>query len=74
MTMSGWQKTKGKAANWETWVGDVETEWAEPILQASKEWVSHHLEAKLKKQGGKLTHTAAVQVTLADRKLQRYVI
>ena len=73
MAMSGSQKTKGKAANREAWVGDVETEWAEPISQEAKKWVSQHPEAKLKECDGKLTHTAAVQMTLADRMLQRYV-
>ena len=40
----------------------------------AKEWVSLHLKAKLKEHGGKLMHKAGVQVTLADRKLQRCVI
>ena len=73
MAMSGLQKKKGKAANRKAWVGEVETEWAEPISQEAKEWVSQHLEAKLKKYGGRLTQAAAVKVTLMDRKLQRYV-
>ena len=73
MEMSGSQKTKGKAANRKAWVGDVETEWAEPISQEQQQWVSQHLEEKLKEYGGEFTQTAAVQVTLADRMLQRYM-
>ena len=38
---------KGTAANREAWVGDVETEWAEPILEVAKEMVSERLEGKL---------------------------
>ena len=54
MAMSGSQKTKGKAANREAWVGDVETEWAEPISQQAKVWLSQHLEAKLGEYGGEM--------------------
>ena len=43
MAMSGSQKTKGKAANREAWLGDVETEWAEPISQEAKVRVSQQL-------------------------------
>ena len=64
---------QGKAANRTAWVGKVETEWAEPISQEARKWVSQHLEAKLKKYGGRLTQTAAVKVTLKDMKLHRYV-
>ena len=73
MAMSGSQTTKGKAANQEVWAGDVETEWAEPISEVAKEMVSKRLEGKLKKYGGQLTQAVAVQVTLADRTLQRLV-
>ena len=73
MAMSGPQMKKGKTANRTAWVGEVETEWAEPISQEAMEWVSQHLKAKLKKHGGRLTQTAAVAVTLKDKKLQRYV-
>ena len=54
-------------------MGDVETEWAEPISQKAKVWVSQHLEAKLGEYGGEFTQASTVQVTLADRMLQRYV-
>ena len=70
MAMKGSQTKKGKAANREAWVGDVETEWAEPISEVAKEMVSARLEGKLEKYGGKLTQAAAVKVTLADRWLQ----
>ena len=73
MAMSGMQKKKGKAANREAWLGDVETEWADPISQEAKVRVSQHLEAKLEKYGGKFTQAAAVRVTLTDRWLQRFV-
>jgi hypothetical protein len=73
MEMSGSQKTKGKASNRKAWVGDAEIEWAEPISQEQQQWVSQHLEEKLKEYGGEFTQTAAVQVTLADRMLPRYV-
>ena len=74
MTMSGRQTKKGKAANQTVWVGDVETEWDEPISQEAMEWVSQHLKAKLlTKHGGRLTQKAAVALTLKDRKLQRCV-
>ena len=74
MAMSGPQMKKGKTANRTAWVGEVETEWAEPISQEAMEWVSQHLKAKLlTKHGGRLTQKAAVALTLKDRKLQRYV-
>ena len=73
MAMSGSQKKKGKAANREAWLGDVETECAEPISQEAKVWVSQHLEAKLEEYGGEFTQAAAVRVTLMDTWLQRFV-
>ena len=73
MAMSGSQTTKGKAANREVWAGDVETEWAEPISEVAKARESKQLEWKLKKHGGQLSQAVAVQVTLADRTLQRLV-
>ena len=73
MAMSGSQTKKGKAANLEAWVGDIETEWAKPISQEAKERVSKRLEGKLTKYGGQFTQAAAVRVTLAERWLQRFV-
>ena len=72
-TMEGREQGQSTTASRKVWVGDVETEWGEPISQEAKKSVSQHLEAKLKKYGGKLTQAAAVKLTLKDRKLQRYV-
>ena len=75
MEMSGSQTTQRKAANREAWVGDVETEWAEPISEEAKQWFSQHLEEKLRLyHGGRLTQKAAVALTIKDRLMQRYVI
>ena len=71
--MGGREQEKSTKASRKVWVGDVETEWGEPISQEAKKSVSQHLEAKLKKYGGQLTQAAAVKLTLKDRKLQRYV-
>ena len=71
MKMSGRQMKKGKATNRTAWVGDVKTDWGEPISQEAMEWVSQHLEAKLlKDHGGRLTQKAAVALTIKDRKIQ----
>ena len=72
-TMRGRKQEKSTKASRKVWMGDVETEWDEPILQKAMKWVSQHLKAKLKKYGGQLTQAAAVKVTLKDRKLHRYV-
>ena len=72
--MGGRHQEKGNKASRKVWVGEVETEWDEPISQEAMEWASQHLEAKLlAKHGGRLTQKAAVALTLKDRKLQRYV-
>ena len=78
IAMRGSQKTKGKkkvkTANREVWAGDVETEWAEPISEEAKQWVSRHLEERLRLyHGGRFTQKAAVALPKKDRKLQRYV-
>ena len=70
-TMGGQEQEKSTKASRKVWVGDVETEWGEPISQVAKKSVSKHLDAKLKKYGGQLTQAAAVKPTLKDRKLQR---
>ena len=73
-TMSGRQKKKGKTSNWKVWVGEVETEWDEPISQEAKQWFSQRLEEKLlQDHGGRLTQKAAVSLTIKDRQMQRYV-
>ena len=73
------QKTKEttttKTANREMWAGDVESEWGEPISEKAKQWVSWHLEEKLRRNhGGRLTQEAACTLTKKDKKLQRYVV
>ena len=73
MAMKGSQTKKGKAANREAWVGDVETEWAESISEVAKAMVSARLEGKLRKNGGRLTQAVAVKVTKGDRWLHRLV-
>jgi hypothetical protein len=78
IAMRGSQKTKGKkkekTSNREVWAGDVETEWAEPISEEAKQWVSRHLEARLQLyHGGRFTQKAACALTKKDKKLQRYV-
>jgi hypothetical protein len=77
--MRGSQKTKGKkkekTVNREVWAGDVEAEWAEPISEEAKQWVSRHLEERLRLyHGGRFTQKAAVALTKKDRQLQRYVV
>ena len=55
-------------------MGDVATEWGEPISQEAKEWFSQRLEAKLlKDHGGRLTQKAAVALTIQDMTMRRYV-
>ena len=76
--MSGSQETKGKTATRtakrEGWAGDEELEWAEPISEEAKLWVSQHFEGKLQRDhGGSLTQEAACAMTKKDKKLQRYV-
>ena len=78
IAMRGSQKTKGKkkvkTANRDVWAGDEETEWAEPISEKAKQWVSRHLEVRLRLcHGGRFTQKTAVALTKKDRKLQRYV-
>ena len=73
MAMRGSQKKTEKTANRDVWAGDVDTEWAEPISEMAKARVSKRQEWKLKMHGGQLTQAVAVQVTLADRTLQRLV-
>ena len=72
-TMRGRKQEKNTKASRKVWVGDVETEWGEPISQKAMKSVLQHLKAKLKKYGRHLTQAAAVNVTLKDRKLQRCV-
>ena len=77
--MSGTQETKGKTATrtakLEGWAGDEELEWAEPISEEAKLWVSWHFEEKLlRDHGGRLTQEAACALTRKDKKLQRYVV
>ena len=56
------------------WVGEVETVWGTPISQEAKEWVSWRLEKKLlKNHNGRLTQSAAVEVTKRDKTVERYV-
>ena len=50
-------------------------EWAEPISEEAKLWVSQHFEGKLQRDhGGSLTQEAACAMTRKDKKLQRYVV
>ena len=76
--MSDSQRTKEttttKTAKREGWAGDEELEWAEPISEEAKLWVSWHFEEKLQRDhGGRLTQEAACALTRKDKKLQRYV-
>ena len=49
-------------------------EWAEPISEEAKLWVSQHFEGMLQRDhGGSLTQAAACAMTLKDKQLQRYV-
>ena len=74
MTMGGRQQEKGNKASWKVWVGEVETEWDEPISQVAEQWFSQRLEEKLlQDHGGRLTQKAAVALTIKDRHMQRYV-
>ena len=79
IVMSGTQRAKKvkttKTANRESWAGDVESEWGEPISEKAKQWVSWHFEEKLRRDhGGALTQEAACALTKKDKKLQRYVV
>ena len=48
-TMRGRKQEKSTKSSRKVWVGDVETEWDEPISQKAMKWVSQHLEVELKK-------------------------
>ena len=76
--MSSTQGTRGKTATRKAklkrWAGDEKLEWAEPISEEQKLWVSQHFEGKLQRDhGGSLTQEAACAMTRKDKKLQRYV-
>ena len=79
IAMRGSQKTEEKTATRtakrEGCAGDEELEWAEPISEEAKLWVSQHFEGRLlRDHGGSLTQEAACAMTKKDKKLQRYVL
>ena len=48
--------TKEGQESRKVWVGEVETEWDEPISKEAKQWFSQRLEEKLRRyHGGRLT-------------------